>query len=290
MVVTIDSKAAAKQESVQKTAPAPAAPSVKLRTTVQNAEEKKPLIVASSAPIAAPAAPAPPKLKLKVGGARVPEATTAAPPVATTSVPAAAASRRPSKQKKQKVTDMPPPPYVDDGSHDILQEVIAIEELEKTPQKPAKQRKVVEIDADEELLSLATNSPPPSSARPPETSELSTPATPAAPTPVPVPTSTPRKPPQSQAKSKKVAEKPSEPLPPLAPADKGKKKESVPTPPTSEASFNQPRPKKASSMVPAERTPMNEKKCRDVLKTIGKLAQAYIFARPVDPIADGCPT
>ncbi|KZO96454.1 hypothetical protein CALVIDRAFT_514798 [Calocera viscosa TUFC12733] len=36
--------------------------------------------------------------------------------------------------------------------------------------------------------------------------------------------------------------------------------------------------------------PINEKKCRAILKLIKALPQAYIFLRPVDPIADGCPT
>ena len=42
----------------------------------------------------------------------------------------------------------------------------------------------------------------------------------------------------------------------------------------------------ASSSV----APINEKKCRELLKTLLKLPQAAIFSRPVDPVLDGCPT
>lgn len=47
-------------------------------------------------------------------------------------------------------------------------------------------------------------------------------------------------------------------------------------------------PKAKQSMF--ERLPINEKKCKDVIKLLLKLPEAGIFSRPVDPIADGCPT
>lgn len=37
-------------------------------------------------------------------------------------------------------------------------------------------------------------------------------------------------------------------------------------------------------------TPVNVKRCKDVMKTLQKIPDSAIFARPVDPIADGCPT
>ena len=40
----------------------------------------------------------------------------------------------------------------------------------------------------------------------------------------------------------------------------------------------------------AQLTPLNEKKCRDVLKSLLKLPEAAIFAQPVNPETDGCPT
>jgi len=47
------------------------------------------------------------------------------------------------------------------------------------------------------------------------------------------------------------------------------------------------KPKKPSDTEP---TPINEKKCKDLLKTLLKLPDASIFSRPVDPVIDGCPT
>ena len=184
---------------------------------------------------------------------------------------------------------MPPPPYVDDGSHDLLQEVIAIEELGKSPQKPPKpkQRKVIELDADEELLSLATESPDSGSIR---QVDSESPVPPIAATAPPVPA--PKKSQQSQPKIRKVMEKPVESSRPHPPTHhhKGKERESVPPQPASEPSHSLAKPKKASSISPAEITPINEKKCREVLKNLTKLPQSFLFARPVDPIVDGCPT
>lgn len=37
-------------------------------------------------------------------------------------------------------------------------------------------------------------------------------------------------------------------------------------------------------------TPINKTRCKDVLRNLQKLPDAVIFARPVDPIMDGCPT
>ncbi|KZT52907.1 hypothetical protein CALCODRAFT_501745 [Calocera cornea HHB12733] len=48
--------------------------------------------------------------------------------------------------------------------------------------------------------------------------------------------------------------------------------------------------RKSESIPRASDEPINEKKCRAILKLVKALPQAYIFLRPVDPIADGCPT
>ena len=84
-------------------------------------------------------------------------------------------------------------------------------------------------------------------------------------------------------KSKK--DKTAEPSPPImneAPSRisiKGKEKEHEPI---------QIKLKKAPT--PTQSTPINEKKCKDVLKALMKIPEAMIFARPVDPELDGCPT
>ena len=71
-----------------------------------------PIVPTPLAPLEAPAAPSRPTIKLKNNASvlKVPE----------TSKPS-------SRLRKPPVIDVPPPPYIDDGSHDLLQEVIAME-------------------------------------------------------------------------------------------------------------------------------------------------------------------
>lgn len=170
-------------------------------------------------------------------------------------------------RKPKPIVDAPPPPYVDDGSHDILQEVIAIEK-EKGIRLPEKDRVVEkrkrpspEEDDDDDILALAapisskkknSNQPTPSVIGARENgvapSRNNTPST----------------------------------QPPVRISVKGKEKEVPPAP-----SSSIPKLKKLPS---AQMTPINDKKCKDVLKALLKLPEAGIFARPVDPILDGCPT
>ncbi|KAJ6623113.1 hypothetical protein B0H10DRAFT_2011228 [Mycena sp. CBHHK59/15] len=176
--------------------------------------------------------------------------------------------------------DPPPPPYVDDGSHDILQEVIALEreKVEKVRHRSSVtangKRKKVDISTEEEdevdeddLLALAT---PAKKGRPspPEPSSSAVPKIVLNP-----PKSKPPTEPQTSRSS--TVDVPRISI-------KGKEKEmSLPdTLPT-------PRPKK-SPVAPA--TPVNEKKCKQLLSTLLKLPEAAIFSRPVDPELDGCPT
>lgn len=65
---------------------------------------------------------------------------------------------------------------------------------------------------------------------------------------------------------------------------KGKEKE---VPATLVPSSQPLKPKKPAFV---QSIPINEKKCKDLLKALQKLPEAVIFARPVDPILDGCPT
>ncbi|KAI5120798.1 hypothetical protein M0805_002425 [Coniferiporia weirii] len=237
-------------------------------------------------PVPAPAPPAPapaPRLKLKLGPSQpaARNAESSKPPMKP---------KQPMKQRKPKATDMPPPPYIDDGSHDLLQEVIAMEELGKSPAKASssKPRKVVELDADDELLSLASDLPAPVPERRAEPEKHHSPAPPHhSPAPPPPPAAAPpiRKPVPAQPKAKKPVEKHLQP----SPSAKGKEKES-PVPSPSQASSSTPSKPKKTSSTPSLPTPLNEKKCRDILKTLMKIPQALIFARPVDPQLDGCPT
>lgn len=192
--------------------------------------------------------------------------------------------------------DLPPPPYVDDGSHDILQEVLAMErerekgeermrlqsEREKTVQHPntTKRKKNELLETDDDILVLATPAKrersSPSMARP----------SPAEKSITPIPTI-----PKVQSHKSVKKEKPSEPRH-SAPTNnvtlkasiKGKEKEiqsqaSIPTAPS-----------KAKNLRATQETPVSEKKCKELLKTLLKIPEAGLFSCPVDPIKDGCPT
>lgn len=224
-------------------------------------------------------------LKLKLGNATRPAAQ------AESSKPAAKPAPL-TKPKKHKAIDMPPPPYIDDGSHDLLQEVIAMEELGRGD-KPAvkssssKQRRVVELDPEEELLSLAATEPEPIPEKRVEAPKVKV-QSPPPPTPPPAPvakvTTVPVKP-VVPLKLKKPVEKVLQPSPSAKAKGKEKEKESSSGPITPHVSAS----RKLSS-TPASTTPISERKCREVLKNLMKLPQAIIFARPVDPVLDGCPT
>jgi len=186
--------------------------------------------------------------------------------------------------------DTVPAPVVDDGSFDLLEEVIAIEkEKEKLvaskkqrpfpapPEAtaPVKRKKDLldELEEDDEILALASPSKKPSKSPQPSVIEKEWRATPPAKfsgsikikkPPIPAPEHT------ASPEAKPPAENRQQPT-------KGKEKEKEITPAPSRASV-------------ASETPINKVRAREVLKTLLKLPEAAIFSRPVDPIQDGCPT
>jgi transcription initiation factor TFIID subunit 2 len=212
-----------------------------------------------------------------------------------------------TKQKKHKskasdspsslVLDAPPPPYVDDGSHDILQEVLAIER-EKNEQR---HRSVVEKDRP--VLSL----PPGKRKKDPVEDDILALATPAKKERPSPPGPSTSKPPMQTAPS---ISKPAVPIkfkkdkpvhvsrPSIeAPVSslKGKEREVhvSPAPALNSASTPTPAPVPHPTQIkrkPIHATPINEKKCKDLLKILTKFPEAEIFLRPVDPVLDGCPT
>lgn len=237
-----------------------------------------------------PAVPKQPSLKLRLG-AREPQASAhveSAPPPPKMKV----------KPKKSKAANMPPPADVDDGFNDLLQEVIAMEEMEQkksTPTKPSsvkssKPNKAVELD-DDELLSLATEEVPPKHSDSESRAGSEKIVTEKAPAPSP---GAPRRAPPASTKLKRH-DKSSEQhtRPPAAPQQvataKGKEKAS-PVGSPAPAAANRPPKHSATSPPKASVTPINEKKCREILKNLLKIPQAIIFSRPVDPELDGCPT
>ncbi|KAF8910047.1 TATA-binding protein associated factor Taf2 [Gymnopilus junonius] len=263
---------------------APKAPAIP-RSRIPSPPKLSPVGPPHSSQTPATASSSRPMIKLKVGSQ-----SRAAVSEASVVPPAKPSKRKPrlSDSPTNLVLDAPPPPYVDDGSHDILQEVLAIErekseqrrsqlEREKTSLAPAPgKRKIPEIDEDD-ILALAT----PSKKERPTPSGPSSSAKPLLP-----PVSTARPPAPlvvNKAKKAKASESP-RPLVashlPVPPSHKGKEKE-VPTP--------SPAPAQSRTKLSLS-TPISEKKCKDLLKSLFKLPECEIFMRPVDVVLDGCPT
>ena len=185
------------------------------------------------------------------------------------------------RPRKAKAIDVPPPPYVDDGSHDLLQEVIAIEQAKSAhrhrsgvDKDSAANSRLQSLDDDEEIIALAS---PAKKDKLSPTSPLTTESVGA----------TSSKLPSELPKSKERSGQASGSRPPSeisrAPSSsKGKEKEVIP-PSISNL-------QKSKNPSPAQATLINDKKCKDVLKALLKLPEAAIFAQPVDPERDGCPT
>lgn len=233
-------------------------------------------------PLAPVASTSRPTIKLKVGSQvkadTVPKVT---------QKPRARKPRDPEgSSTEEPIVDAPPPPYVDDGSHDLLQEVLAIERQEKTRHRSVSdkdkvvvngssgKRKMVDLVSDDDLLILATPSKKerPSSA---ETSASSS-TIPKLAIPPPAPKAGPSKPKKEKNAVPSISLHVDKPRT----SAKGKEREIISEPVASKA-------KRPSS---AQATPINEKKCKDLLKVLQRLPEAAIFLRPVDPVADGCPT
>lgn len=272
----------------------PAVPPVALRPPV-----KRPVDLPAAPPV-----PARPTIKLKVGGGSAAPKAQGEP-----STPAAAPTPK-VKGRKPKVPAAPPVPSAPDVDDELLEEVIAIErekgerhpppaEVMTTPSSSKRKapHPAAEEDGEEELLALAT----------PEKKQRSSPNEEAASGLSPVPEKVTERPKNAGTKltlSVKKTKKPAPPAPPPAepsPAkastkgkEKEKPKEAVPTPTpaatTAPATPAKPSKTKKPSATPAQPTPISEKRCREILKTLLRMPEALIFSRPVDPELDGCPT
>jgi transcription initiation factor TFIID subunit 2 len=238
----------------------------------QQASAAEPKDVAPS-PVVPPAAPSTStRIKLKV------------PQNDSRGTPKPVASK--ARSRRPKPIDVPPPPYVDDGSHDLLQEVIAIEKEKSAHRSRSGAEKDLPLNAkrklldDDEIIALASpakkEKPSPTSPTVSTTKEVRSPS---------VAISVPEPPKSKKEKSAQASSsrQPSE-TPRISLSLKGKAKEVVAPPPPV------PSPSKPKKSAPGQATPLNEKKCKDILKALLKLPEAAIFARPVDPELDGCPT
>lgn len=188
----------------------------------------------------------------------------------------------------------------DDGSNDLLEEVLAIERerdsdynrVAGTQVAEKRKREDEESDEDEEILNLAGGD-----AKVDTRAEIKAPAVSTTKTP-----STSQAPAQrhSEQKSKIPSEKsvtPQSSQPVVLPLNK-EKKTTIPVkikkPPLHPQPQPQPQPQPSPTLVSSSpsssTTPINEKKCRDLIKLLLKLPQAAIFSRAVDSVLDGCPT
>jgi transcription initiation factor TFIID subunit 2 len=250
---------------------------------------------ATVAPPKVPTTPAPstggtastPTLKLKIGGNIVPRATPPAPSDKSTT-PKTVITVKP-KGRKPKPVETAPAPVVDDGSFDLLEEVIAIEKEKEKLVASKKQRQMTagpeavapgkrkkdlldELEEDEEILALASPSKKPSKSPQPGSTEKELRAA----SPGKLPGSIKLKRPSITALEPAPNPEVKPPVESRQPSAKGKEKD-VPLPV----------PTKPSA---ASETPINKAKAREVLKNLLKSPEAVIFSRPVDPIQDGCPT
>ncbi|KAF5374962.1 hypothetical protein D9758_000502 [Tetrapyrgos nigripes] len=257
-------------------------------------KERPPVPIAKFSPPPQPpaAATSRPAIKLKLGPQNPPQhQQSVAPKIkigrATASQAEPSATNLPHRKKVKEAVnqrsttpdpvadvDAPPPPYIDDGSHDLYQEVLAIEREKDEAKRQRAQEKVLtngssskrkkdDIEEDE-ILALAQ------------------PAKRERPSPVDDRTAGPalKLLPAKPLPARSVSRTPSDA--PRPPSVKGKEKEATPS--------STPAPSKSKKPLVAQATPLNDKKCRDVLKTLQKAPEAYIFLRPVDPKLDGCPT
>ncbi|KAK0246182.1 hypothetical protein EDD85DRAFT_924985 [Armillaria nabsnona] len=233
--------------------------------------------------------PPPPSVRDHVPRSATPATESTARPTIKLRVASQPKADEPPKRRVLKVKapqaaeiDAPPPPYIDDGSADILAEVLAIErEKDEQKQRSAQaksatigapnKRKALSDEADD-ILALASPSKKEKSthiaaAPTPSGSSLTRIVVPASHKPIPV-----------KPKKDKV-EAPSAPRPSV----KGKEKEVLPTPEASSSKAKRPAGEQTS-------TPLNQKKVKALLTAIKLLPEARIFNRPVDPILDGCPS
>lgn len=271
----------------------PSTPKVSIPASVS--EKGKASSVPDSVPVASTSRPI---IKLKVGSQSKP----IEPPLE--SVPKVRVKKPKPLESSTSVTpviDAPPPPYVDDGSHDILQEVLAIER-EKDEQR---HRLVVEKEKDKVTVNGATGKrKKPDIVDEDDILALTKPAKKERPSPSgpsstsskteaqgPVPSSTKAASGMQRPKKERVEAS----RPPKAESPrislKGKEKEVAP-PTLALLSPTTPTPVQTKTKKPpvVQATPLNDKKCKDLLKSLAKVPEAAIFMHPVDPIRDGCPT
>jgi transcription initiation factor TFIID subunit 2 len=162
-------------------------------------------------------------------------------------------------------------PYIDDGLHDLYMEVLEMEQEQKSRPRQkdvpitngtSNKRKVSESE-DDDLLALAT----------PAKKERHHPPLPKQPQPIPQPRIII---PANTVKQSPI-NRPGDPQKSTSAASKATASTVASPIPTASRTHEPP-------------MSLNDKKAKDLLKTLMKMQEAFIFLRPVDPVQDGCPT
>lgn len=200
---------------------------------------------------------------------------------------------RPRKSKAAEAAPGPSQPPVDDGTEDLLEEVIAIErDVQKKKQQfapaerpepsisapPAKRKKVhatTDLVEEEEILALASPHKRPRS--PDEKKE------------VPI-LDKPTPPIKFKKPSEPATSAHASPVPVALPSRAASKQPASATPPPPPPPPSAVKPSRKTSTPVVTVTPFDKKKCQVVLKALAQMPEYAIFSRPVDPELDGCPT
>ncbi len=191
------------------------------------------------------------------------------------------AAPTPPSREKEREKGAAAPPAADKGKERQIPKLVI-----------GKRKKETTDTTEDEILALATPAKKERSSAP-APGPSSTPA-PAAHTPTPRHTESPVPSRNGVAGPLRPKDRLTKPSPPVSVSEavhtpprvsikgkeKEKDKESRPAPPANG------KLKKPSTQA----TPVNEKKCRDILRMLGRQPEAPIFMRPVDPVLDGCPT
>jgi transcription initiation factor TFIID subunit 2 len=182
-------------------------------------------------------------------------------------------------------------PYIDDGIHDLYMEVLEMEQEQKSRPRQkdvpitngtSNKRKASESE-DDDLLALATpakkerHHPP----LPKQPQPISQPISEPIPQPIPQPISQPISQPRIIIPANTVKH------PPINRSGDAQRPASA-TSKAAAGTVSSPIPTASRNSEPS--TSLNDKKAKDLLRTLTKMQEAFIFLRPVDPVEDGCPT
>lgn len=247
--------------------------------TVKPAKDREPISTTKTTPSrgnqSMPVPSARPTIKLKIGGGKHD-----GDPANGTDVKAPSKPRKPLVEPTPPKPTIPPKPVVKEEPKASFKLKANGVSHTNNNNKGEKRKKTSDaILSDDDILGSAA----PLKKRP---SPLlgPTPGGPSTPSPAPS---------QTQRNGATVTLKLKAPKPMPSPPPLPRPEPSLPSEPIRNGKGKEPEGRGASigpkPKLPAS-TPINVKRCKDVMKMLQKIPDSAIFARPVDPVADGCPT